>query len=233
MKHDPETHHRRSIRLKDYDYSQEGAYFVTICTHERRCLFGEIDGGEMRLNGIGKVVRAEWLRSAEIRREIYLDAFVVMPNHLHGIVFLMSNMQQAFVGATGGRPSVPAKRERIFVLENQGDCQSPLHPRGPAYRSLAAFIGGFKSACTGLINELRCTPQILVWQRNYYEHVIRGDKSLDAIRNYIEANPAQWANDPDNPDLSREEMSYSRQGRPLWVPSSHGLGHPQGAPLRR
>ena len=92
MKYDPGTHHRRSIRLKDYDYSQEGAYFVTICSHERKCLFGEILDGEMRLNDIGTVVRNEWLNSERMRREIHLDTFVVMPNHIHGVVFILQDI---------------------------------------------------------------------------------------------------------------------------------------------
>ena len=86
MKYNPEYHHRRSIRLQGYNYSQTGIYFVTICTHKRQCLFGEIRNGKMILNQIGKIVAQEWLKSAEIRQEIELDEWIIMPNHLHGIV---------------------------------------------------------------------------------------------------------------------------------------------------
>ncbi|MGH6960982.1 MAG: hypothetical protein ACREE7_10900 [Dongiaceae bacterium] len=94
---------RRSIRLSGYDYAQAGGYFVTLCTHRRRSLFGEIVHAEMKLNSIGKVVQAEWLRSAELRAEIVLDAFVVMPNHLHGIALIQEKPEAAAAGATAGR----------------------------------------------------------------------------------------------------------------------------------
>lgn len=169
--------HRRSIRLKGYDYSQAGAYFVTLCTHNRECLFGKIVDGEMRLNELGHIVCEEWLRSAEIRPEIMLDAFVVMPNHLHGIVIFTP------VGAHGRAP-LPSP--------------SPQPPhRKP--RSLGSFIAGFKSVVTKRINQTRQTPGIPVWQRNYYEHIIRNQESLARIRRYIADNPAKWDVDPENP----------------------------------
>jgi REP element-mobilizing transposase RayT len=98
MKYDPQHHRRRSIRLKEYDYSQAGAYFVTICTQHRKCLFGDVVDGEMRLNDAGRTVRDEWLKSQAIRNEIALDAFVVMPNHFHGI---------AIIRRRGDRPVAP------------------------------------------------------------------------------------------------------------------------------
>ena len=189
-KYDPDRHHRRSIRLKDYDYSQEGAYFVTICTYQRQCLFGEISNGEMRLNEIGLVVRKEWPRSADIRREIHLDAFVIMPNHLHGIVLIVHDVSSS-VGATGGRPYRGCQPER----------HSARPAPGPQKHSLALFIGGFKSACTRSINESLGTRGIPVWQRGYYDHAIRNDRVLRAIREYIGANPLRWTYDVDNPDF--------------------------------
>ena len=103
MVFDADKYHRSSIRLRDYDCAQEGAYFVTICTRNRECVFGHIADGGMTLNHIGDIVRHEWLRSASIRREIHPDTFVIMPNHLHGIVFILDHGQHS-VGATGGRP---------------------------------------------------------------------------------------------------------------------------------
>jgi putative transposase len=134
---------RRSVRLKDYDYSQQGAYFVTICAKSRKCLFGEIIDGEIRLNEIGVTIRDQWVRSTEVRKEIYIDEFVIMPNHLHGIVVIEDNP----VGATGGRPVSP--KGRIVS--------------GPGKYSLAAFIAGFKSACVRSINQLLATRRMSIW----------------------------------------------------------------------
>ena len=179
--YDPLRHHRRSIRLKGYDYTRPGAYFVTICTHDRICLFGDVVNGRMELNEYGQIVREEWFRSAEIRREIelYPDEFVVMPNHLHGIVWIVP------VGAMGPSP--------------QPERPESTRPHGPAPRSLASFVGGFKSAVTRQINLRRGTPGARVWQRNYYEHIIRNGRALNAIRRYIRYNPLRWEMDQNHP----------------------------------
>jgi putative transposase len=171
-------YHRRSIRLDNYDYTENGAYFVTICTHERQCLFGNISGGAMCLNEIGEIVQDVWLQTVEIRHEIMLDAFVVMPNHVHGVVLIRDDVKS------------PARATR----------QSPLHIRGPQNRSLGSFIAGFKSMCTISIKKFLGARTIRMWQRNYYEHIIRSEKALDAIREYIHANPARWQDDPENPE---------------------------------
>ena len=125
----PETRYRRSIRLRDYDYALAGAYFITIVTRERRCLFGDVIDSEMRLNHWGEIVQREWEQSARIRSEIGLDTFVVMPNHVHGIIVITDGSERA-------------------------TSRSPLHS-GPTKRSLGAFVGGFKSAVTKSIRELR------------------------------------------------------------------------------
>ena len=164
---------RRSIRLPTYDYSQGGAYFITICAHDRRCLFGRVIESQMQLNARGAIIEEEWFGSAAIRPHIVLDAFVVMPNHVHGIVFLESD-----VGATG---------------------RSPAPRSGPGRRSLGSFVGSFKAAATRRIKRLRDAPNGPVWQRNYYEHIVRDEKSLDAIREYIANNPANWMCDRENP----------------------------------
>jgi len=172
MKHDPDKHQRRSIRLREYDYAQAGAYFVTIVTRDRACLFGEVVNGEMRPNQLGLIVVDEWDRSSRIRQELETDAFVLMPNHIHGVVFINGG-----VGATG---------------------RSPLHS-GPLRRSLGAFVAGFKSVVTKRVNELRATPGAPVLQRNYYEHIVRGENELNRIREYIANNPLQWEIDRENP----------------------------------
>ncbi|MEE9456330.1 MAG: transposase [bacterium] len=146
-----------------------------MCTFDRECLFGDVIGGGVRLNEWGRVASEEWLRSAAGRAEIELDAFVVMPNHIHGIVIITDDA----VGATG---------------------RSPLHdtdgrPRGPAKRSSASFICGYKPAVTRRINQSRGTPGARLWQRNYYERVIRDDEELGRALGYIADNPARWADD--------------------------------------
>lgn len=160
---------RRSIRWADYDYRLSGLYFVTICAHERRCLFGDVVGDSVRPSPAGEVVIAEWVRSGEIRREIAIDAFVVMPNHLHGIVAIDQSVHPAV--------SAPSPRSR----------------------SLGSFINGFKAATTRHINDMRGTVGAAVWQRNYYERVIRNEDELNRIREYIAVNPAKWTADRENP----------------------------------
>ncbi len=179
MKADSLSPHRRSIRLPGYDYAQPGAYFVTIVAMGRECLFGYVENGEVKLNCFGLIVSEEWRRTPEIRREVELDAFVVMPNHVHGIVVITSDAQRASdVGATG---------------------RSPLRPHGPNAKSLGALIAGFKASVTKRINVQRDTAHLPVWQRNYYEHVIRDERDWDRIRRYIESNPCAWADDDENP----------------------------------
>jgi REP element-mobilizing transposase RayT len=170
---------RKSIRLQGYDYTQPGAYFVTLCTQDRACLFGEIVDGQMRSNAMGNIVADCWQAIPRHFQMVELDAWVAMPNHFHGIAWI------ADVGATHASP----------VLGNA----SPVRTSGPPRWSLGAIIGSFKSAATKRINALRGTPGTPVWQRNYHEHIIRGDESLNRIRQYILDNPAQWATDRENP----------------------------------
>jgi REP element-mobilizing transposase RayT len=162
--------------LKGYDYGQTGSYFVTVCAYNRECLFGNIVDGNMVLNEYGMIVRDEWEKSSNIRLEIKLDSFIVMPNHFHGIVFIAGANNA--VGANG---------------------RSPLHRTGMGSKTLSSFVAGYKSAVTKRINELRQNPGIPVWQRNYYEHIIRGEDELNRIREYIVNNPVQWDNDRNNP----------------------------------
>lgn len=163
---------RRSIRLQGYDYSRAGAYFVTICTQDGECLFGEIGDGAMRLNDAGKIVAAEWLNTAEIRAEIELDEWVIMPNHVHGILV---------ISGRGDRPV------------HKGD--RPVAPTGPKARSIGAVMAGFKSVVTKRVNELRRTPGAKLWQRNYWEHIVRDEIDLHRIREYISNNPGRWEMD--------------------------------------
>ena len=175
LKYDPDKHRRRSIRLKDYDYSTAGAYFVTICTHNRECVLGEIADGEMRLKEAGQIVRAMWEQLPYHYPHIGLDAFAIMPNHVHGIVTLNDPVGAGFKPApTGGKP-----------------------------HGLPEIIRAFKTFSSRRINQFRQMTGVPVWQRNYYEHVIRNEKTLNAIREYITANPYQWQEDPENRDVVR------------------------------
>jgi REP element-mobilizing transposase RayT len=171
MKYNPDIHHRRSIRLRGYDYTQAGAYFVTACAHARECLFGEIVEGEMRLNAYGQIALECWQAILDHCAHVNLDAFVVMPNHVHGILLLVDDA---------------AKSLHLSTQERFGK---------PVAGSLPTIVRLYKAAVTRHINELRNTPGAPVWQRNYYEHIIRDQASLDRIRAYIASNPSRWEPD--------------------------------------
>lgn len=199
MTYNPDIHKRQSIRLKGYDYSQSGLYFITICCYQRECLFGNIINSQIILNNFGQLIKEEWLKSAEIRNEIEFDDFVIMPNHFHGIVIINQEINRDFmkndvdfqdnnVGANGRSPlqQIQSSRPKISMKP----------------KSISSLIAGFKSATTKKINIIRNTPQNPVWQRNYYDHIIRNDESLARIREYVQNNPLSWENDqlhPNNP----------------------------------
>ncbi|HLO17395.1 MAG TPA: transposase [Anaerolineales bacterium] len=183
-KFDPRKHHRRSIRLKGYDYSQTGAYYVTIVTYHRDCLFGDIVNGEMILNDLGKIADECWRAIPEHFPFIELGAFVIMPNHMHGIIVINNGhraetFSSPFLGAMHASP-LPTQR-----------------PRGPVTRSLGTIVGSFKSAVTNRVGREHNATGI--WQRNYYEHIIRDKKDLQNKTDYINANPSFWDEDENNP----------------------------------
>ncbi len=174
-KFDPKIHHRKSIRLPGYDYTQAGAYFVTVVTWQRDCLFGVVVNGETVLNDFGKIVMEEWERGPVVRPNIELGAYIVMPNHFHGILVIDGN-----VGAS----------RRL----------APTGAISPKPGSLGAIMAQFKSIVTKRIwkldENMNGTP---IWQRNYYERIIRNEREMDAIWRYIEANPVNWGDDEENP----------------------------------
>lgn len=199
MPYNKQVHHRRSIRLPGYDYTSPGAYFLTICVHRGECLLGEVVNSAMQPNEWGQIVHEEWLASAKIRPELKLDAFVVMPNHLHGIVWLLHtdatqthNVPPPTVGAHGGAPD-----DSVHNVGAHGRAPGRVPQR--AARSLGSFVAGYKSAVTKRTNQLRDTPGLPFWQRNYWEHIIRDEQSLNRIRQYIQDNPARWAEDQLHP----------------------------------
>jgi putative transposase len=180
VNYNPDKHHRKSIRLQNYDYSGAGAYFVTLCTYEKQHLFGEIVDGEMCLNELGLIVQFEWKWTEVVRPTIDMDVYVVMPNHLHGIVIF-------------GETALPIQNVADRVVG--ADSCPPLHrPK----RSLGSFVAQFKATTTKRINELRDLPGTPVWQPNYYEHIIRSEKDCNRIREYIHYNPQNWSTDEEN-----------------------------------
>jgi REP element-mobilizing transposase RayT len=194
MKYDPSRHHRRSIRLPTYDYASRGAYFLTLCTFQGELLFGSIIGEAVALSPLGHIVEDEWIRSEAVRQEIELDQFVVMPNHLHAVVWI-ARESHATNWATAGSPYIG----RQFAL-----C-------GPGKRTVSSLVGGFKSAVTRRINEWRDTPGSLVWQRDFYERVLRNESELERARQYILDNPRKWAEDKHNPANQPESQGPSRE----------------------
>ncbi len=169
------NHGRKSIRLKEFDYSSAGAYFVTICTHDRECLFGTVADEKIVLNDIGRIVENEWLQTAEIRDNVFTDAYIIMPNHVHGILFIE---EMANVGATG--PVAPTNK-----------------PKSLQPNTLGSIIGQFKSVVT---KKIRQSGRInFKWQRGFYDRVIRNDDELNRIREYIIYNPLKWHENNDNP----------------------------------
>lgn len=161
MKYDPKIHHRRSIRLKEYDYSQYGYYFITICVQNKTCLFGNIINNEMKLNAAGKMVATKWQETTTKFKHVEMDDYVVMPNHFHAII----------------------------------------RTRAPGIKAhLGYIIGAFKSITTheyinGVKNYNWRPFDKRLWQRNYYEYIIRHDLSLEDTRKYIIENPANWRKD--------------------------------------
>jgi putative transposase len=175
MQFNPDIHHRRSIRLRDYDYSRAGAFFVTICTWQRECLFGEISDGEMRLNNLGSIAFAAWTDLSNHYRHIELDAFVVMPNHVHGLI-VITDVQAK------GASLKPAPTVKIHGLPE--------------------IVRGFKTFSSRRINESRHNPGCPVWQRDYYDRVIRNGNELTRASAYIVNNPLKWERDKENPTNS-------------------------------
>ncbi|GIW92825.1 MAG: hypothetical protein KatS3mg110_0866 [Pirellulaceae bacterium] len=208
MPYDQEKHHRRSIRLPGYDYAQPAAYFVTICTKDRLCLFGEVVAGEMRLNDAGCIAHQCWTDIPDHFPHVQLDAFIIMPNHVHGILVIAHHAAPNVVGArhalvmdgvrpVGARHAVPLPPPRTASHNPTGEQFGK-----PVHGSIPTIVRSFKSATTRHINILRGMPSTPVWQRNYYEHIIRNEASLQRIRQYIATNPIRWHLDRENPDCT-------------------------------
>jgi putative transposase len=183
---------RRSVRLKDYDYSQPGGYFLTLVTFQREHLFGEITNGEMHLNEAGRIVRDVWEKLPERYPNVTLDEMVIMPNHFHGNVFITDDDPEPVMAVH--EPPLPVRDE-----PPQRYYESPEEYRLRRRRMLLPkLVGYFKMNTAKAINLLLNSSGVPVWQRNYYEHIIRTQAELDRIRNYIVYNPQQWDQDDEN-----------------------------------
>lgn len=220
-----EIHHRRSNRLPGYDYSQPGAYYVTLCAYNRECMFGEIINGEMILNENGRIVENCWLDLPNHYQNIQLDYYIVMPNHFHGIIMINSvccgidggvvddsgvDDGDVIVGAglkpaptTTTRQPVPTTRQPAPKIPSDPAIPVSISPNSaiPAHKDhgLSEFVRALKTFSSKQINQIRNTSGMPVWQRNYWDHIIRDKKSLKNIRKYIINNPAKWEEDEKNP----------------------------------
>jgi putative transposase len=178
-------HNRQSIRVQGFDYTRAGAYFVTICAWKRACIFGKAAESGIELLRAGEIVKEEWLHTAVIRPYVNLDVFTVMPNHFHSVLWLGTDK-------TGTARRAP-------TMERFGK---------PVQGSLPTIIRAFKTAVTRRINASSHSGKGQVWQRGYYEHVIRDDVSLNRIRDYIMHNPLSWKLDRENPERKGEDGFY-------------------------
>ncbi len=188
---------RKSTRLPGYDYTQPGAYFVTLCTCNRVSLFGEIVAGEMHCNDFGRITSKTWEWLSQQYLYIELDAWIVMPNHLHGIVMINQDCR----GRSRPAPTSGNRSDLAFGVQ---PVSAPVNPSTNTIddsmirKPLGQIIGAFKTVSGKQINLLRNSPSKPVWQRSFFEHIIRNDKSLEIIRSYIINNPMRWNLDKDN-----------------------------------
>jgi REP element-mobilizing transposase RayT len=214
MKYNPKIHHRRSIRLKGYDYSQPGLYFITLCTQNRLHLFGEIKNGEMILNEAGKIAKEEWEKTAKIRKNISLGAFIIMPNHFHAIISIdyqiknnkSGNQDSEFkspsntIGAIirGYKAATTKRIKELFYKEKKDSEKKDLSEKATGEKNSGDSATG--DIATGV---LQYAPSLYapiprkgsIWQRNYYEHIIRNEKAYNNITQYIINNPKNWGKD--------------------------------------
>jgi len=200
MNYDPDKHHRRSIRMRGYDYAQEGVYFVTVCAQDRQCLFGEIVDGEIRLDDAGRMIERWWFELNHKFSTVETDEFVIMPNHFHGIVVIAD---------------VPVGAD-LRVGPNS-ESAHPTHQGAHIGAPLPTVVQWFKTMTTNEymrgIKTFGWTPfRGRLWQRNYYEHIVRDEDSLNRIRQYILDNPARWAFDHENPAAKTPEPEDAWSG---------------------
>ena len=206
---------RKSIRLKDFDYASVGGYFITICAHQRACSLSQVVDGDSCLTSIGRVVSQHWHRIPERNPRALLDEFVVMPNHVHGLILLKDDQHRREVG---GPPDVgaykphtepflydqlacavytPLQRGDAHIVGANGDGEV-RGPHGTKPGSTGAIVQNFKKTTTREVRKAMADPEFRLWQRNYNEHIVRDEDELNRIRDYIILNPTRWLEDPCN-----------------------------------
>ena len=195
MKNNQNIHHRKSIRLKGYDYSQEGLYFVTICINKRLCLFGDVVDERMKMNDAGNIIQSWWNKLSEKYQNIKLDEYIIMPNHFHGIVYIV-----------GADPCVCPKGQ-TFPTQPKGEhIGSPLRNIIPLSRMMQWFKSMSTNDYIRNVKQNGWSPFYnKLWQRNYYDRIIRNEDELNKIREYIIHNPLKWDLDRNNPKNWKQE----------------------------
>ena len=188
----------QSTRLFGYNYGLSGYYFITICTKNRICFLGDIKNDKMILSDIGKTLKEEWLKTEEIRTNVMLDEFIIMPNHIHGII-IISNENTDSPVETHCNVSLPQNvAQQTYNNKNKNIAEKNYKNKfGPQKNNLSSIIRGFKSTTTKQIN-IRCGYGHFAWQPKFYDHIIRNEKTLDKIRQYIKNNPQMWHRDRNN-----------------------------------
>ena len=210
MKFDSHKHHRRSIRLKGFDYSQPGVYFITNCIQNRECLLGEIVDNQMVLNEFGKIVDNNWQMIPKHFSQVELDEYIIMPNHMHGVI-IIREIEIPDVGAKHFHNENNVNENRSIGTTDLDNGNSPkenasplregeqerIHGTNPG--SLSAIMQNYSSVTTRIINRIGKTPGAKFWQRNFFERIVRDEKELNRIRKYIIENPLKWSDDEYNP----------------------------------
>ncbi len=204
--YNPHHHHRRSIRLKGYDYAQAGLYFITICAQNRECLFGTVENGEMILNEYGQIAYNEWQKTPEIRTNVALGEFIIMPNHIHGIIEIIFQKENSkseigkfqspsqTIGSIirGYKIATIKKIKDLISLYSGNELKSEI---GLGESKSEMNKGELQFAPTEAPTEKIIQLDFKIWQRNYYEHIIRNEQAYQNISNYIVNNPLNWDKD--------------------------------------
>lgn len=203
MPYNPNIHHRRSIRLKGYDYSQAGLYFITICCDNKMCLFGNVVNGKMELNDAGKIADAFWMEISNHFPNAVLHEHIVMPNHVHGIVELVG--AKHFSPDMPDTPNMPDSPNASDMPDTPNSSDTPENNRAKVFsplrspsKTIGSVVRGFKIGVTKWSRNTMADdfpPQRQVWQRNYHEHIIRNEQSYQTISEYIINNPTKWKDD--------------------------------------
>lgn len=195
MEHASPLHHRRSIRLKGYDYSQGGGYYLTLVTSARRCIFGEIVADVMRLNELGAIVQECWEDILDHFPHVTVDVFAVMPNHVHGILFLHDDGRGLVYSDDGRGTKVPF----LGIYSAPAPRESQIEQFGkPTIGSIPTILRAYKAAVTRRAG--RELNSANIWQRNYNEHILRGQADYERVAGYVLTNPSNWYNDDENPN---------------------------------